>query len=117
MIDEMSTGVLPARRHVALFAFALVGAACTTGENIRMSMRGGETRDEVERMLGRPDGYQRQGSTEALTYANRLISGWGWDRADYIVILTDGRVSSYGPGAIRQGQGPMVGTLVLIPLR
>jgi hypothetical protein len=100
-----------------IFLTTLVLPSCTTGENIRMSMRGGETREEVERMLGRPDGYQRQSNTEALIYSNRLITGWGWDRADYIVVLTDGRVSSYGPGAVRQGQGPALGTLVIIPFR
>ena len=64
--------------------------------------------------MGRPDGYNRAGNYEAMTYANRLMSGWSWDRADYSVILVDGTVSSYGPGTIRQGSGPNVGMLFLI---
>lgn len=64
------------RRWLLACALTLGSTACTTGENVRMSIRDGETREQVERTLGRPDGYQRQGNTEALIYANRLLSGW-----------------------------------------
>lgn len=97
----------------ALACLLLVG--CTTGEQVR-EIRPDQTRAEVERTLGRPDGYQRNGNAEALTYAQRLMSGWSWDRADYHVILVDGRVTSYGPGVIRPSSGPMVGTLLIVPL-
>ena len=103
------------KRVVAAIALSTL-VACTAGENIR-SLQGGETRTQVEQIMGRPDGYTREGNSEALTYANRLMSGWSWDRADYNVVLVDGRVSAFGPGTIRQGQGPNVGVLVLVPLR
>jgi hypothetical protein len=63
-------------------------------------MRDGMSKDQVVAMLGPPDGYARNGNTEVLTYADRLVSGWDWDRADYRVSLSDGRVTSYGPGPI-----------------
>jgi hypothetical protein len=95
---------------------AILLVACTTGENMRQ-LHGGETKAEVEAILGRPDGYRRVGNTEALTYAQRLMSGWSWDKADYQVILVDGRVAEYGPGTIRPAPTPSVSTLVIVPLR
>ena len=58
----------------------------------------GMSKSDVVSVLGNPDGYQRSGEYEALRYANRLISGWSWNRTDYTVVLRDGRVSEYGPG-------------------
>jgi hypothetical protein len=80
------------------------------------SVREGMSRGEVIGKLGNPDGFQRSGEYEALRYANRLISGWSWDRADYNVILRNGRVVEYGPGQVRQ-RDPNISTLILVPLR
>jgi hypothetical protein len=74
-------------------------AACTTGEKMA-DMRDGMTKDQVVATLGQPDGISHDGNTEVLTYANRLMSGWDFDRADYHVNLTDGHVIAYGPGPI-----------------
>lgn len=101
-------------KTLILAVIAVVG--CTTGENIH-SLQGGETRAQVEQIMGRPDGYNRIENSEALIYANRLMSGWSWDRADYNIILVNGRVSAYGPGTIRQGTGANVGVLFLVPIR
>jgi hypothetical protein len=65
--------------------------------------------------MGRSDGYRREGNTEVLTYANRLMSGWAWDRADYHVMLVDGRVTACGPGTIRAAPAPSFAAFVLIP--
>ena len=65
----------------------------------------GMTREQVIKLLGRPDGVERSGPEETLTYRNRMMSGWGWDRADYYVVLTDGAVTSYGTGTVRE-HGP-----------
>ena len=89
--------------------------SCATGERMH-SMREGMSKDEVIAVLGNPDGFQRSGDYEALRYANRLMSGWSWDRADYNVILRSGRVVEYGPGQIRQ-RDPNVSTLILVPVR
>jgi len=103
------------RRVIWIVVFLLVGG-CATGEKIS-SVREGMTKDDVIVMLGQPDGFRREGNIEALTYANRLMSGWSWDRADYNVILTDNRVTAYGPGIVRQNAGPGVGTLFIVPVR
>lgn len=102
-------------RLICALALLVVLAGCVTGE-LMQSVREGMSKDEVIEVLGNPDGFQRSGEYEALRYTNRLISGWSWDRADYNVILRDGRVLEYGPGQVRQ-RDPNTSTLILVPLR
>ena len=54
---------------------------CTTGDQMS-NIRAGMTKDQVITVLGRPDGFAQSGATEALTYSNRLMSGFSWDRAE-----------------------------------
>lgn len=98
---------------VLTLSAALFG--CVIGERMQ-NVREGMSKDEVIGLLGNPDGFQRSGDYEALRYTNRLISGWSWDRADYNVILRNGRVVEYGPGQVRQ-RDPTTSTLILVPLR
>lgn len=70
-------------------------SGCTTGELIS-SVRSGMTRDQVENLLGRPDAQQNDGNKVVLKFADRLESGWSWDKADYLVTLVDDRVVDYG---------------------
>ena len=102
-------------RLVCVLALSVVLVGCVTGERMQ-SVREGMSKDEVIGMLGNPDGFRRSGEYEALRYANRLISGWSWDRADYNVILRNGRVVEYGPGQVRQ-RDHNISTLILVPLR
>lgn len=97
---------------LCLCMFVLCG--CATGEKVRGGIREGMSKDQVIATLGQPDGFKRSGNEEALEYANRLISGWSWDRTDYTVILVDGRVSQYGPGQVRQ-EGPNL--LIVVPVK
>ena len=89
-------------------------AACATGELVRGNIQEGMSKSEVISSLGNPDGFQKNGDSEALTYTNRLISGWSWDRTDYTIILQNDRVVQYGTGQVRQNSP---NTLILIPLR
>lgn len=86
-----------------------------TGERMKR-VHEGMSKEQVIKVLGNPDGFRRSGNWEALRYTNRLISGWSWDRADYNVILHNGRVVEYGPGEVRQ-QDPNTGILILVPVR
>lgn len=92
----------------------LTGCAWTTGEKIS-HLNIDMTRSEVVNVLGRPDGVKISGEYEALTYAHRLVTGWAWDRADYNVILKNGRVVEYGIGEVRVKEGP-TSILMLVPL-
>ena|SRR5688572_19712964 len=101
-------------KKLALVVVSLVFLAGQFGGKVR-KLEVGMARTEVVELLGRPDGVRSFQNTEALTYANRRISGFGWDRADYVVVLTDGRVSEYGPGTIRQVD-PNTGMFIFVPL-
>ena len=99
------------RYRMTTLALAIL-AGCTTGENAT-SLREGMSPTQVEAIMGKPDGFQRSGDRVGYQYTNRLISGWGWDRADYYAIFQDDRLSQWGPGEVRQGQ--QGGVLVIIP--
>ena len=97
-----------------IVAVAALLVACVTGERVH-GIRIGMGHPEVISVMGEPDGVKAEGAYESYQYANRLMSGWSWDRADYQVIFRDGKVVEYGAGTIRQDQSH--NTLVLIPLR
>lgn len=99
-------------RLLALLTALLTIGACTAGETMRQ-IQPGQSRDAVIRAMGNPDGVSRSGNVETLTYANRLMSGWSWDRATYQVQLTDGNVTSYGPVDIRSRQSPVTPVVVM----
>ena len=77
------------------------------------SLRPGMSKADVIGILGQPDGYKQVNNQEVLSWNNRLSSGLAWDRADYNVILINGRVTEYGQGQVRPKQN---GTLVIVPL-
>ena len=54
-------------------------AGCVTGENI-VRLDPGMSKEQVIRVMGKPDGFQQRGEYITYKYTNRLISGWSWDR-------------------------------------
>lgn len=82
----------------------LLLSACTTGEKIS-DLSPGMSREQVVKTLGKPDGDAVNGKYELLTYSNRLMSGWGYDKADYKVVLESGKVVQYGAENVRQDNG------------
>ena len=97
-----------------VIAALLLIAACTTGEKVA-DLREGMTPDQVREVIGDPDGFQRVGDFVGFQYVNRLISGWSYDRADYYAIFENDRLTQWGAGQVRQGTGPNVSTLVVLP--
>lgn len=95
-----------------VFLFGLMG--CATGEKMSR-LKEGMTKSEVVDVLGAPDGFQRSGEYEALKYNHRLVTGWAWDRADYNIIMKDGKLVEYGQGQVRVKD--MNNILFLVPLR
>ena len=102
-------------KRIILAGLCLAIVGCATGEKMRR-LNTGMDRQAVERQLGRPDGFSEQEGYQVLTYKNRLMSGWSWDRADYQVLLKDGLVVQYGPGEVRQNQ-PNTGLVIVAPGR
>ncbi|MDZ4371576.1 MAG: hypothetical protein U1C74_09180 [Phenylobacterium sp.] len=86
---------------------AVIRVAAITG-NAFKKLEEGMSKDRVIAILGKPDGFTRNGNVEVLTYRNRMMSGWSWDRADYYVVLTEGRITSYGTGEVREREAPVI---------
>ena len=96
---------------VALIAStAMARGPFVTGGSFQ-KLRPGMSPEQVERIVGRPDGFKTVGSQVAYTYLNILISGWAWDRVDYHVIFTDDRLTEIGTGEVRQNS--QTGTLFI----
>ena len=104
------------KRFLPVSALALTLAGCTAGEKVS-GVAEGMSPDQVVAVMGKPDGFERSGNQTAYRYVNRLVSGWGWDRADYAVIFEDDRVVQYGAGEVRPRQGPNAGYLIVLPMR
>jgi hypothetical protein len=97
-----------------LLILPLVFGGCVTGDRVR-SIRLGMDQAQITGILGDPDGQKQDGDYIAYQYTNRLISGWGWDRADYGVVFNQGKVIQYGAGTVRQDQNHQM--LVIVPIR
>lgn len=92
-------------RSVLIGILVLILAGCATGKSVS-DLAPGMTKAEVVDQLGNPDGFRSEGDYEVLEYTNRMMSGWSWDRTDYIVVLLQGTVVEYGHGYIRRDDGP-----------
>lgn len=91
-------------RVVTLCFVTLVLTACVTGEKFSKISQGMSRADVIDR-LGSPDGVQTEGTVELLTYANRFMSDWSWDKANYKVLLNNGFVVQYGATNIYHDTG------------
>ena len=58
------------------------------------------TKAQVEQILGGPDGFETSGTQEAYKYSKRMMSGWSWDQADYVLLFDGGKLIRYGPATI-----------------
>lgn len=102
------------KKMITIIATAIALSACATGEKIGR-IEPGMNRTQVNSIMGPPDGYQQTSGYEVLKYANRMMSGWSWDRSDYYVLMQDGKVTGYGNGVVRE-KSPNSGVLVVVPV-
>ena len=60
------------------------------------------SKEQVRNVIGKQDKIEkRENGWSIHWYLNRLISGFSWDKTDYYVVYNpDGKVDSYGHGAI-----------------
>lgn len=86
-------------------------SGCATGSQIKQ-LHIGMSRAGVISEVGAPDGDSMKGNAEVLTYADRLVSGWKWDRANYVVVLKNKKVVAYGPPQVVLEQ-PNIQTLLI----
>jgi hypothetical protein len=87
---------------IVILTITLMLFGCVTGEKItRVDPE--MSQEEVVRVMGKPDGFQKRGEYTIYKYTNRLISGWSWDRTDYSFIFDkDGKLIEYGAGEVRE---------------
>ena len=81
-------------RFALLISSAIAISGCATGDNFQDIARG-MSRPQVIEIMGSPDGVDVRGNQEMLSYYNRLMSGWAWNRADYKILMTDDYVTAY----------------------
>ena len=93
---------------VSVVVFLMSG--CVTGEKAS-NLTLGMTQNEVVRIMGRPNGVdsRREGESSVVEYVyrDRLMSGFSWDRADYLVKFSDDRVTSFGPVNVVRKTNPL----------
>ena len=102
-------------RFLLVRLVALAMAGCVTGEKAQ-GLKIGMDRQAAVKIMGRPGGDRVEDNSGALGWSKKLMSGWSWDRADYSVVLTDGKVTAYGVGTVRQDTTHGLSTLVIIPV-
>ena len=87
---------------VAVLLFALSGCAGSPIFGERFTKIGpGMSAAEVKAVLGNPDGYEKQDQFELYQYTDRMVSGWGYDKGNYFVVLDSDKVTKYGIGSMR----------------
>jgi hypothetical protein len=104
------------KRKLLYLVIVILISACATGERI-VRLEPGMTKNQVLDVMGKPDGFKAQDGYEVLRYTNRLISGWSWDRADYNIVLKDGKLVEFGAGEVRTKQVGTSTILFIAPMR
>lgn len=91
-------------KKLLLIPFIFVITSCATGEKFS-NLSVGMSKRQVVSTIGKPDGDAINDNVELLSYSNRMMSGWSYDKADYQVILKDNKVIEYGVVNVRQDNG------------
>lgn len=94
-----------------LGAAGLLSACQTTGAKIA-HLYTGNSEMEVRETLGRPDAVHVFGDYDVYTYLARHRSRLSLARADYTVVMKDGKVVQFGPG-VAQREG--LHSVVIVP--
>jgi hypothetical protein len=103
------------RYLMIVLAIALM-IGCATGEHVRMSMKPCMEKAELIKVLGNPDGFKNENGKETLVYLNRLISGWSWDRTDYIFVFQNDKLIQAENGDVRQNKVGGMHTIFVYPV-
>lgn len=88
-------------KYIVAFVIMILISSCATGAKVT-NLDPGMSSEQVIQTMGKPDGYQQRGEYKIFKYTNRLISGWSWDRTDYIFIFKDDKLVEYGAGQVRE---------------
>jgi len=99
-------------KALILLTLAILLAGCVAGESAKR-VDPAMTKEQVMSIMGRPDGYKKDGDYEVTKYTNRSISVWSSDRADYTFTFQGGKLVEYGAAEVRERQVGDVPTVFL----
>ena len=95
-------------KFILLATTTLILSACATGTKFSQ-IEQGMHRSQVESILGKPDTLNKMSHTTMYKYQNRAVSGWGYDTADYYIIIgPDDKVVQYGREKFKAGAVPKI---------
>jgi outer membrane protein assembly factor BamE (lipoprotein component of BamABCDE complex) len=102
------------RTAILLTLSAILLSGCANFMSQKMTkLQQGMTTEQVQKILGAPNGLTTSGNVVQYRYDNQLMHSNSWDRADYILEFRDGRLTSWGSTEVRQNRPPMNALLVL----
>ena len=84
--------------NITFVAVAALLTSCATGEKFS-SVRNGMSMREVESIVGTPDEALTYEGNQVYKWIDRIVSGWGMDKADYYVVFDHNKndtVAKYG---------------------
>lgn len=97
---------------LATISFLICGCVPITGMAMQ-KIQPGMTREQVIKITGNPNGFRSAGDTETLSYTDRPIDWNTPNRADFQVVLKNGRVISCGASEVRKNN---VGVIGIVPM-
>jgi hypothetical protein len=81
-------------KRSAFLMLLLVGCQTTQGNIAQLEI--GMTPDQVDRIMGKPDGVVASGPTTLYKYSNRFVPWQGPGAANYSASFEEGRLVAYG---------------------
>ena len=111
--SKIGRGIIKVTLSVVVVFSVFILISCFFGEQMHKISPLME-KVELEKALGKPDGYRKDNNFEIYSYYNKMISGWSYDKADYHFIFENGKLIQWGAGEIRQNKN--TGAIILIPL-
>jgi hypothetical protein len=88
-------------KALILLVLVILLAGCVAGESAKR-VDPVMTKEQVASIMGRPDGYRKDGDYEITKYRNRLISVWSGDITDHTFTFRDGELVEYEAGEVRE---------------
>lgn len=85
-----------------MICFFLVLSGCANVGQSMSHLRPGMSKQEIQTIIGNPNGYQARGEYEVLKYLkqpNKFLP-WDTESSDYYVIMKDGKAIEFGAGKI-----------------
>ena len=78
-------------KTLSLFLISAFLVGCTTATALTR-VKPGMSKHEVERIIGRPDGFELDGDIVVTSYRNRYASEFSGDKTDFILVYRNDKL-------------------------